>query len=170
MSRQRRRAVATVVVVFVVVALIKFLIERPSWRPPLYTLLWILVLTPPKGALLRFMGARRPNWSAFVSNASSELPSLGFPYAVLGFPWPALGISLAVSVVVEGLVFVAMATGRVKACFIMALYVNIFTHMVVLGGYLLTDHPLAAAAVILASFLLFILPIFVPVVPTVSDT
>ncbi len=165
MSRQRRRAVATVVVVFVVVGLTKFFIERPSWQLPLITVLWILIWTPPKGALLRFMGGRRPNWSAFASNASSELLSLGFPLAALGFPWPALGISLALSVVVEGLVLVAMATGRVKACFIMALYVNVFSHMVVMGGYLWADHRLAAAAVILASFLLFILPIFVPVVP-----
>ena len=119
MTHERRRAVAAVVMIFVIVGLVKFIAERPSWKLPLVTVFWILIWTPPKGALLRFMGGRRPNWSALASTASSELPSLGFPLAALGFPWPAFGASLVISIVVEGLVLVAMATGRVKACFVM---------------------------------------------------
>jgi hypothetical protein len=111
------------------------------------------------------MGGRRPNWSALACNASSDLQALGFPLASLGFPWPAIWVNLLICIVVESLVLMAMATGRAKACWIMSIYVNIFAHVVVYGGYLFTVNWLGAAAVILVGFLLFILPIFVQIVP-----
>jgi hypothetical protein len=142
------------------------LTEEPLARRFVNVLLGILIFTPPKGSLLRFMGGKRPNWSALAANSASELPSLGFPLSALGLAWPSLlAVSFGISTIIEWLALLAMGTGRVAATFIMALYINIFAHMVVAGYYLWRDDRLLGGAVYFASFLIFLVPIFVRIVP-----
>lgn len=164
-----RIAIAALLLVFLVVALARYLTLQPSWKQFFSVLLGVVIWTFPKGALIRFMGGRRPKRSALAANASSEVPGLGFPLSGLGFPWPALTASLGISTLVEGLALIAMGTAPVRKCFLMSLYMNVFSHVLVAGYYLWSEHLWVGGSVIFLSFLIFILPIFVPVVPGTND-
>jgi hypothetical protein len=165
-SVRSRFAIIIALTAFIVVSLYRYFSGESSPQTTLLKVAFgILIWTPPKGALLRFMGGRRPNWSALAANAASELPSLGFPLSPLGIPWPALTASFFISTVVECLALIAMGTARASACFIMSLYVNIFVHVLLAGFVLWSSSHLWSAAVVFASFLIFIFPIFVRVVP-----
>lgn len=169
LSVRWRRAIGGLLVIFALVALARYLTLQASWQQFLVVLLGVLIWTLPKGALLRFMGGRRPNRSALAANASSEIPGLGFPLSGLGVPWPALTASLGISTAVEGLALLAMGTAPVKKSFLMSLYMNMFSHVLVAGHYLWPGNHWAGASAIVLSFLIFILPIFVRVVPGASD-
>jgi hypothetical protein len=166
MSVRSRFAIIIAIVVFVAVALYRYFSGEASPETTLFRVfLGILIWTPPKGALFRFMGGRRPNWSALAANAASELPSLGFPLSPLGVPWPALTASFFISTVIESLALMAMGTARASACFIMSLYANIFAHVLVAGFLLWPGSRLMGGGLVFLSFLIFILPIFVQIVP-----
>jgi len=162
-----------VVVVAVVWSLVRFLTGTPSLAPFLRVAVGIFLWFPIKGALLRFLGGARPYRSALAANASSELIGLGFPLLGLGVPWPALAASLVLSTGFEGLTFGALYTAASwRKSFVLALYVNFFAHLLQVGIFLYspavlsldvarTPQPVLGGVVILVSFLLFILPIFV---------
>jgi hypothetical protein len=150
-----------IVLLGVTVSLFRYFSDSPSLEAVLNVLVMILLWVPLKGALLRFMGGARPYRSALAANASSELLGLGFPLSGLGQPWTALGASLVLSTVIEGFVLAAMATASVKLSFVMALYLNVFAHLLVAGLFLWPGSRLAGGAVIFGAFLIFILPIFV---------
>jgi hypothetical protein len=170
LSVRNRFAIAGLLTAFVVVSLVRYLLGEPSTGLFFRVILGILIWTPAKGALLRFMGGKRPNWSALAANAASELPSLGFPLSPLGVPWPALTASFFISTYIEWLALIVMGTARVRSAFIMALYINIFAHVLVVGFLLWPDGHLLSAAIIFGSFLIFIFPIFVKFVPTSAET
>jgi hypothetical protein len=152
------------------VSLVRYFSGEPSTERFFRVLFLILVFTLPKGALLRFMGGQRTKRSALAATAASELPDLGFPLAQLGVPWPALTASFFISTYIEWLALIVMRTARVSGSFIMALYVNIFTHVLVAGFHLWSDSHLLGATVVFVSFLIYIFPIFVKFVPTSAKT
>jgi hypothetical protein len=170
LSIRTRFAVAILVTAFVVVSLVRYFAGEPSAGGFFRVLIGILVWTPPKGALLRFMGGKRPNWSALAANTASELPGLGFPLSPLGVPWPALAVSFLVSTIIEWLALTVMGTARVRACFVMAVYVNIFAHVLVAGFFLWSSSRLAGGAVVFISFLIFIFPIFIKFVSNPAES
>jgi hypothetical protein len=162
-----------IVMVAVVVSFVRFFTGTPSLASFLRVAAGILLWFPIKGALVRFLGGARPYRSALAANASSELIGLGFPLVGLGVPWPALAASLVLSTGLEGLTFGGLRTTSTwRKCFGLALYVNLFAHLLLLGIFLYfppvlsldvarSPQPVLGGIVILASFLLFILPIFV---------
>jgi hypothetical protein len=165
MSVRSRFAILIALVIFIAVALYRYVSGESSPETTFFrVVLGILIWTPPKGALLRFMGGRRPNWSALAANAASELPSLGFPVSQLGVPWPALTASFFISTVIESLALMVMGTARASACFIMSLYANIFAHVLVAGFFVWSGSRLWGGTIVFASFLIFIFPIFVQIV------
>ena len=150
--------------------LLSFLVAASLYRyyngAPTTTTLWnvaggIILWTFPKGALVRFMAGRRPYPSALLANATSEISSLGFPLSPLGVPWPALGASMVVSTIIEAVALMVMGTARVPACLVISLYMNFFAHVFLVGWVLWPDYHLVGGGVILLSFLIFILPIFI---------
>lgn len=170
MSVRSRFAISIALTVFVVIALYRYFFGESSAQTTLFRVsLGILIWTPPKGALFRFMGGKHPNWSALAANAASELPSLGFPLSPLGIPWPALTASFFVSTVIESLALIAMGTARASACFIMSLYANIFAHVLVAGFLIWSGSLLWGGTIMFSSFLIFILPIFVKFIPEPQD-
>jgi hypothetical protein len=161
MSAAGRRFVAAVVVGLVAVSLYRYLTGEPSSQRLLQLLGVILLWTPLKGALLRFLGGSRPYRSALAANASSETTGIGYPLAGLGMPWPALGASMILSTLVEWLAFLAVGTGKkVTACLWMSLYVNVVVHVLVAAFILWPGNRPASAGVFLVGFALFLLPIF----------
>jgi hypothetical protein len=171
-----------VVVMAVVVSLVRFLTGEPSLAPFLKVTVGIFLWFPIKGALLRFLGGSRPYRSALAANASSELIGLGFPLLGLGVPWPALAASFVLSTGFEGLTFGALRTADSwRKSFGLALYVNFFAHLLLAGIFLYSPsmlsldavarapQPVLGGVVILASFVLFILPIFVVSRPATTD-
>lgn len=169
MSHTRWGALALVTTA-VVVSVLRFLTGTPSLDAFLRMALQILLWIPLKGALLRFLGGARPYQSALAANSSSELIGLGFPLAALGVPWPALVASFFLSSGFEGLSLTAVGTADPKNSFSMAVYVNFFVHLLMVGIFLcwpevlfvrLESRPLVGATIILLSFVMFILPIFI---------
>ncbi len=84
-----------------------------------------------------------------------------FPSRHLGVPWPALGASMVVSTIIEAVALMVMGTARVPACLVISLYMNFFAHVFLVGWVLWPDYHLVGGGVILLSFLIFILPIFI---------
>ena len=161
MSATVRRFVAAILVGVVTVSIFRYFAGEPS-LPRLLQLLGVILLwTPVKGALLKFLGGVRPYRSALAANVSSETTGIGYPLAGLGMPWPALGASMVLSTVIEWLALMAMGTAKVTACLWMSLYANLVVHMLVAAFILWPGHRLAGGAVFLVGFLLFLLPIFV---------
>jgi hypothetical protein len=76
-------------------------------------------------------------------------------------PWGALGASLIISTLLEGIVLFVMGSGRAVVCLGWSLYINFFAHVLLAGWFLWPVSKLAGGFVIFASFLIFILPIFV---------
>ncbi|MGH9461925.1 MAG: hypothetical protein ACRD1X_11950, partial [Vicinamibacteria bacterium] len=160
-----------VVMMAVIVSFVRFFTGTPSPAPFLRVAAGILLWFPIKGALLRFLGGARPYRSALAANASSELAGLGFPLLGLGVPWPALAASLVLSTGLEGLTFGGLRTAASwRKSLGLALYVNLFAHLLLVGVFLYSPpvlsldvarspQPVVGGIVILASFLLFILPI-----------
>ncbi|MFQ5792915.1 MAG: hypothetical protein ACE5JI_20795, partial [Acidobacteriota bacterium] len=161
MKTSGRRVLAAFVAGAVAASLVRYFTGEPSLRDLLEAAAVVAVFWPLKGALLRFLGGVRPYWSALAAGVCSELLGLGFPFASLGLPWPALVAGLGVSSVMEGLVLVLMGTARVRRCFGMALYVNVCVHVLVAGMFLWETRPLVSSVVFVVGFALFILPIFV---------
>ncbi len=160
MSHTRWGALALVTSA-VVVSVFRFLTGEPSMDAVLRVVIQILIFWPIKGALIRFLGGARPYRSALAANSSSELIGLGFPLAALGVPWPALVASFFLSSGFEGLTFTAVGTARPKMSFGLALYANFFVHLLMAGITLWDPRRLVGAAIILLSFVVFILPIFI---------
>ena len=169
MSHTRWAALALVMTA-VVVSVLRFLTGEGSMDAVLRVVIQILIFWPIKGALIRFLGGARPYRSALAANSSSELIGLGFPLTALGVPWPALVASFFLSSGFEGLSFTALGTAAPKTSFSMAVYVNFFVHLLMAGIFLcwpevlsvqLESRPLVGATIILLSFVVFILPIFV---------
>jgi hypothetical protein len=149
------------VFVFIDVSLYRYLTGEPSRDHFLRVLLGILVWALPKGALLRYLGATRPYRRALAANGASELCSLGFPVSPFGMPWGALGASFVISTLLEGIVLFVMGSSRAVVCLGWSLYINFFAHVLLAGWFLWPVSKLAGGFVILFSFLIFILPIFV---------
>ena len=158
-----------VVLLAVLVSLARFLSGTPSLDALFRVIVWVLLWTTIKGALLRFLDGLRPYRSALAATAVSELIALGFPLSPLGLPWRALGASLLLSTGSEGLTFGALRTASSwNRSFGLALYVNVFVHLLMAGAFLywpgelaIVRQPLLGGTIIVASFLVFILPIFV---------
>ena len=160
-----------VVVVAVMVSLIRFVTGAPSVELLIRAGVLTLIFLPIKGALLRFLGGVRPYRSALGASSSSQLAGIGFPLVSLGVPWPALAASFVLSTGVEWPALVAIGTAGVKRSVGLAVYVNFFTHLLLAGVFLywpdqfssepiLARQPLLGGVIILVSFLVFILPIF----------
>ena len=157
----------------VIASLVHFSMGTPSLPPVLRVAVAIILWFPIKGALLRFLGGMRPYRSALTANGVSEVIGLGFPLLSLGVPWPALSASLVLSTFFEGLTFVALKTGNTWWRNLgLALYLNVFAHLLLAGIFLYAPQvlsadvarvprPMLGALIILLSFLIFILPIFV---------
>ncbi len=168
MSKTRWAALALVVAA-VAASVFRFLTAAPSLDTFLRMTLQVFLWVPLKGALLRFLGGARPYRSALAANSSSEFIGLGFPLATVGVPWPALVGSFFLSSGFEGLSMTAVGTADPKTSFSMAVYVNFFVHLLMAGIFLcwpevlatgLESRPLVGSAIILLSFVVFILPIF----------
>lgn len=160
MSNTRWAALALVMTA-VVVSVFRFLTGERSMDAVLRVVIQILIFWPIKGALIRFLGGARPYRSALAANSSSELIGLGFPLAALGVPWPELVASFFLSSGFEGLSLTAVGTARPKMSFGLALYANLFVHLLIAGIILWDPRPMLGVTVILLSFVVFILPIFV---------
>ncbi len=164
-----------VVVIAVVVSLIRFATGTPSVDLLVRAGVLTLIFLPIKGALLRFLGAARPYPSALGASCSSQLAGIGFPLVSLGVPWPALAASFVLSAAVEWPALIAIGTAGVKRSLGLAVYVNFFTHLLLAGASLiwsetiLARQPLLGGAIILVSFLVFILPIFLVSRPPTTD-
>ncbi len=160
-NRWIRIVLGAALFVLIDVSLYRYLTGEPSRDHFLQVLLLILIWALPKGALLRYLGATRPYRRALAANGTSEICSLGFSLAPLGMPWGALGASFIVSTLLEGIVLFAMGSGRAVVCLGWSLYINFFAHVLLAGWFLWPVSKLAGGIIILASFLIFILPIFV---------
>jgi len=162
MSATGRRFVVAVLVGVVAASLLRYFAGEPSLSQIFELVLVILIWTPLKGALLRFLGGARPYRSALAANVSSETAGIGYPLAGLGMPWPALGASMVLSTVIEWLALLAMGTAKARACLWMSLYANLVVHLFVAALVILwPEHRLYSVAVFIVGFLLFLLPIFV---------
>lgn len=178
MSNVRWAALALVVAA-IIASVFRFLAGEHSMDTVLRVVFEILIFWPIKGALLRFLGGARPYQSALAANSSSELIGLGFPLAAVGFPWPAMVASFFLSSGFEGLSLTAVGTADPKQSFSMAVYVNFFVHLLMAGIVLcwpevlsagLESRPLMGAAIILLSFVVFILPIFLVSRPMITKS
>jgi len=169
-----------VVVLAVTVSLIRFATGTPSVDVLIKAGVLTLIFLPLKGALLRFLGAARPYRSALGASCSSWLAGIGFPLDSLGVPWPALAASFVLSAAVEWPALVAIGAAGVKRSVGLAFYVNFFTHLLLAGAFLywpdklpsepvLARQPLLGGVIILVSFLVFILPIFLVSRPPTAD-
>ena len=169
-----------VVVVAVMVALIRFAAGTPSVDLLVRAGVLTLIFLPLKGALLRFLGAARPYPSALGASCASQLAGIGFPLVSLGVPWPALAASFVLSAAVEWPALVAIGTAGVKRSVGLAVYVNFFTHLLLAGAFLYwpdqfsaepiwARQPFLGGVIILISFLVFILPIFLVSRPSTTD-
>ncbi len=169
-----------VVVVAVMVSLIRFATGTPSVDLLIRAGVLTLIFLPIKGALLRFLGGSRPYPSALGASCSSQLAGMGFSLTSLGVPWPALAASFVLSAAVEWPALVAIGTAGVKRSLGLAVYVNFFTHLLLAGAFLywpdkissepmLARQPFLGGVIILISFLVFILPIFLVSRPPTTD-
>lgn len=166
----------------ILASIVRFLNGTPSLDAFVRVIVWIFLWMPIKGALLRFLGGDRPYRSALAANATSELIGLGFPLSSLGVPWRALAASTVLSTGTEGVAFGVVGTGRTWMRGLgLALYVNCFVHLLMAGVFLcwpevlssetavIVRQPFLGAAIIFASFLIFILPIFLVPRAPVTD-
>lgn len=167
----RRGLALGVVIAIVVASLARFFLGTPSIdvlaRAGVLTLLFL----PVKGALIRFLGGAHPYRSALGASLSSQLAGVGFPVLGLGVPWPALAASFVLSSGIEWPALVAMGTAEWRRSLGLAVYTNFFTHLLLAGTILYwpqmlavetvpMPRPVLGGIIILVSFLVFILPIF----------
>lgn len=161
MSTVNRRILGAIVLGVMLASVYAYLSGTPSSRLLLYRLFMIGFWWPLKGALLRFLGGRRPYRSALAANASSELIGLGFSLGRFGLLWPGLVVSFGASTVIEGLTLTAMGTAATLKSFGMSLYTNVVVHVLTAGMIVWASRPGISIALFLGGFVLFILPIFV---------
>jgi hypothetical protein len=113
-----------------------------------------------KGAALKFLGAPRPYLSAIVANTVSEVIGLGFSLERFGVPWGALGVSVLSSTGIEWVVLWLFSAASPVVCLARAFYINLLSHAALAGVVVFNASPWLGAGLVLAAFLLLILPIF----------
>ena len=160
-SATTRKLALACVHLFVVGALVYYVLDEPRWGSIGMALLLIVAFAPIKGLLYRRLGGVRPYFSALVANAASQFGGLPFHFDI-SFWWH-IFLSFVASGFIESFVLVGLNTApTMKKSLIYAFYGSLVVHLLSAGYLALRRYPAVGVPVLILGIVLVHLPAFFP--------